>query len=328
MMSAAGPSLPSSTLLPPKPFLQKMMSSRSKKDEKTIVFTALREMRDTNIDRYNSYVDELLAQIDSVATNRFCSTRLPFPLPSFRTKLGSLNRIMLAILSNEELNDAVRRRRALLIALAQLRDESGVRSLEAEALQRSRRCDMKEMLARTPENLETPKYTVLANYKFWEVRRYEQFTVCSSTMSGDASSPQATKTGGAFNALAGYIFGRNEQSQKMAMTTPVLMSGGKMSFVLPSTYWNSLEGAPTPVSGSMIKLEQSALSNDCAVIFFGGYCSDQEQLKYRKELLLEIERSGKWRVVESASPYTLQFNDPFTPPWKRRNEIAISVTAV
>ena len=42
--------------------------------------------------------------------------------------------------------------------------------------------------------------------------------------------------GGAFNALAGYIFGGNSRKEKMAMTTPVFSdSNGRMQFVVRSS---------------------------------------------------------------------------------------------
>jgi hypothetical protein len=56
--------------------------------------------------------------------------------------------------------------------------------------------------------------------------------------------PDVNNTGkngsGAFGSLAGYVFGKNQANNKMAMTTPVLMSenGNKMSFVMvPETRW-------------------------------------------------------------------------------------------
>ena len=64
----------------------------------------------------------------------------------------------------------------------------------------------------------------------------------------DAYQTDATvsdpKVGGAkaFGALAGYLFGKNQESTSMAMTTPVINRGEAdaktMSFVLPSEFWN------------------------------------------------------------------------------------------
>lgn len=66
--------------------------------------------------------------------------------------------------------------------------------------------------------------------------RYDPFTVAETDMEASTSGrdPSPASDGkGAFNALAGYIFGKNKQQQKMAMTTPVYTnSGGKMQFVV------------------------------------------------------------------------------------------------
>ena len=83
----------------------------------------------------------------------------------------------------------------------------------------------KNRLARTPD-LETPSYSVLESSATWEVRRYDDFAVCSTAMASGTS---------AFQSLAGYIFGKNAGAERMAMTTPVITGADeRMSFVMPS----------------------------------------------------------------------------------------------
>ena len=175
---------------------------------------------------------------------------------------------------------------------------------------------MNEMLARTPADLETPKYDVLYKKSFWEVRKYEPFAVCSTTMT-TAASPGGPV---AFNALAGYIFGRNVEQEKMAMTTPVISSGDiavgeavaaaggaskerKMSFVMPSRFWapSTLAGAPKPMGDSGVVLEQAGgglidETNNVAVLWFGGYATKEEVLKRTNQLLDAIAMDSKWKV--------------------------------
>ena len=46
----------------------------------------------------------------------------------------------------------------------------------------------------------------------------------------------------------------------------------------------------------------------------------------RESELLERVRESEWQAVDAdAKPYLLQYNDPFTAPWARRNEVAIPV---
>ena len=126
-----------------------------------------------------------------------------------------------------------------------------------------------EMLKRTPQGLETPKYQVLSTKKGFEVRQYEKFSVCSVTMneiksSGSDNDSAAKLTNpqlsgaSSFGALAGYLFGKNVENKAMKMTTPVFSEGEgvnrKMSFVLPSDYWKEEDKAPKPLSDSSVKV--------------------------------------------------------------------------
>ena len=71
--------------------------------------------------------------------------------------------------------------------------------------------------------------------------RYEPFLVAeasfgegSSIGEGGRRDPTAKGTD-AFRELAGFLFGKNAQQQKMSMTTPVLTdTTGAMQFVLPA----------------------------------------------------------------------------------------------
>jgi hypothetical protein len=149
------------------------------------------------------------------------------------------------------------------------------------------------------------------------------------------SSPE--KAGfGAFNALAGYIFGSNKEQVKMAMTTPVINHGTtqKMSFVMPSNYWKTDAATPpTPMEGSGVTLENRGggmigSSSQVAVVWFGGFASKQLVAQKKALLTSSLQQDAEWTAVdESAEPLLLQYNDPFVPPWKRRNEVALAVTA-
>lgn len=85
----------------------------------------------------------------------------------------------------------------------------------------------------------------------YQVRRYEPFLVAEAPLdpprpsgsdsadAADASSSgrspdPAAGGGGAFNALAGYIFGKgNVENARLGMTTPVITnSGGAMQFMI------------------------------------------------------------------------------------------------
>ena len=149
-------------------------------------------------------------------------TCLPIALPSFRTKLGSEETLDSTSRSIQE-----RKKEGLLIALGALVKQSGgVRALEKAAMKGKKEVTMTEMLARTPDNLETPKYAVVdqvpaeVSARAWEVRKYDDFTVCSiETEMGIEGGKGSRKGPAGFNTLAGYIFGKNKEATKTA-TTP------------------------------------------------------------------------------------------------------------
>lgn len=270
-----------------KTFLNKMMSSRTSEDEKNNLMTNFQQIR-SNQEIWINLIDKMVAEVNGIESNRIAMFKYyPFPLPSYRIKLGIMNRLVQVVLEKEdsELVDArSKQRRALSIVLGQLQNYRGIRALEKEASRRLVLTTMKEMLERTPQGLETPKYSTLYESKEWEVRSYKSFSVCSAPM-----EPSAQQGSGAFNSLAGYIFGKNSQQEKMAMTTPVISSSPlieassrKMSFIMPSKFWNLTEavGMPSPLEGSGVAIESGGAgltqSQAMAVLWFGGYATKNE----------------------------------------------------
>jgi hypothetical protein len=256
----------------------------------------------------------------------------------------------------DEANDTLeeklaRRRRALVLLLRQLASapDGGVkirgpaiRWIENKARREagaSNTVITQDLLSRRPEGLETPTYSVLESSGPFEIRKYEPFTVCSVLMKQPTINQLEKPTdstriipagASAFNSLAGYLFGKNTKQQAMKMTMPVLSTGTRdqkrMSFVMPSDYWSKggTTDAPQPLQGSGVTLE----TNDGgvqAVLMFGGYASKKETEEKKKLLLESLARSGHWEPVEDATTAIAQYNDPFTPPWKRLNEVSIPV---
>ena len=200
-----------------------------------------------------------------------------------------------------------------------------------------------DMESRLPRGLETPQYTVVAQRPQLEIRRYDPFSICSVAMnkprSGAAeqtdakiSNPQLSGAS-SFGALAGYLFGKNQQQAAMKMTTPVLSRGEgearQMSFVLPSTYWNNgIDNAPAPLEGSGVVLERDD-GGERAVIMFGGFAAKKDVEMRTKQLLEGLRRDSEWQVdPEDPTVSLAQYNDPFTPPWKRRNEVSVKAVPI
>jgi len=221
----------------------------------------------------------------------------------------------------DDSNLSEKKRRAMSVLINQLKDAKSIRSLENEAVMRLNRNSMAEMLRRTPKGLETPKYDVVESKSFWEVRKYQPFAVCTTTMDDGAN----TRGPGSFNELAKYIFGGNKAQLPMAMTTPVFTTGEdpssgsgsgssksssspgrRMSFVMPSAYWgnqDNLAKAPLPLDTASVTLELNgggltADSDTIAVLWFGGYATKKIIQKKTEELLnaLAAANNGKWKI--------------------------------
>ena len=202
--------------------------------------------------------------------------------------------------------------------------------------------DVDDIEIRLPPGLETPSYEVIKRTKKsgYEIRRYQPFSVCSVSMNkprpdeksltdAKISNPQLAGAS-AFGALAGYLFGKNEESMAMKMTTPVISSGEgdnrKMAFVLPSDFWkvDGLQTAPTPLVGSGVTLIRDE-GGERAVAIFGGFAGKKDVTTRTKQLLRDLANDKEWKAGPESSVTLAQYNDPFTPPWKRRNEVFINI---
>lgn len=119
------------------------------------------------------------------------------------------------------------------------------------------------------------------------------------------------------------------EGEKMDMTTPVISrqteNGGQwqMAFVMPKKYGDDL---PVPVDDS-VKIRRVP-PKMVAVTAFSGYVTDEEVKLRERKLRSDIEKDNKFRVVESAQAEVSQYNPPFTPPFSRRNEVALEVVQV
>jgi len=170
-----------------------------------------------------------------------------------------------------------------------------------------------------------------------EIRAYPQ-EIWATTVADDQNR--------AFSPLFRYISGDNEKSEKIEMTAPVVtaaspasgnesVKGEKIEMTAPVVTMNTEEGMfmafimpqrfdmqsiPKP-SSSLVKM-QLIEPRKLAVIRFSGYMSQGSYDKNLKQLREALEDRGISTVGE---PQLMQYNDPWTPPFSRRNEIALQV---
>jgi hypothetical protein len=184
--------------------------------------------------------------------------------------------------------------------------------------------EVKNVFLETPEGLQEPAYTVAEKCDLYEIRDYEGYTVASTTMK--AGEEMAT-AGTAFNTLASYLFGGNQASKSMEMTTPVATTHlGEMRFYLAE---DNLSNIPEPLLSyesriDIVEVPPARL----AVRKFTGFATDGEVARQKDTLLSALDMDGVELDVAHGAvvPYAvLQYNPPYTLPILRRNEIALPV---
>jgi len=170
--------------------------------------------------------------------------------------------------------------------------------------------ELKNALRSTPKGLETPKYSIDKTFGDCEVRTYEAYAVAELT--------EERPDGDAFNILAAYLFGKNSEEKAMAMTMPVEMVDGVMSFVLPKA---DADAPPAPTDDKVTIGERPART--VVALPFPGVATPEEIERQRSKLADVLKAEGLEAADDS---YTvLQYNSPFTIPWRRRNELVVAL---
>ena len=161
-----------------------------------------------------------------------------------------------------------------------------------------------------------------------EVRRYPQLVLAETT-----ASDQIT----AFRRLFRYISGANEGETSISMTAPVETQGAsvsmtapvrteptgdgdavRMAFYLPAEY--GPDTAPEPTASTVTLTTEP--ERTVAVKQFSWYAPRWRVARQERALLAALDRAG---IDPVGDPSLLRYNDPWTPPFMRRNEVAVAV---
>ena len=170
-----------------------------------------------------------------------------------------------------------------------------------------------------------------------EIRAYPE-EIWATTVAEDQNS--------AFGPLFRYISGDNDKGEKIEMTAPVVTptpqpsaagsnkgekiemtapvvsmnteKGQFMAFIMPERF--DINSTPKPLS-SRVKIELVE-PRKLATIRFSGYMTEENYKKNLEQLNKTLEYRGLSAIGE---PILMQYNDPWTPPFLRRNEIAVQV---
>lgn len=165
---------------------------------------------------------------------------------------------------------------------------------------------------------EMPPYSVQVSEGPVEVRQYDSHVLAEVTVDGS----RTRAIGRGFQVLANYIFGGNAAGAKIDMTVPVAQApkgeNWTVSFMMPASFdLNDLPAAQSDAVRFVEKQPERQL-----VIRFSGFRTDGRIEVQTRALLTFAAQNGY--DVQGAPRYYF-YDDPMTPPWSRRNEIAVPI---
>jgi hypothetical protein len=167
----------------------------------------------------------------------------------------------------------------------------------------------------TRAGYESAPYTVVRSSGKFEVRDYPALTVVETPMASSGNGAD-----GGFNRLFRFITGGNDAKQKIAMTTPVFMSGTgtsvSMAFVMPAKL--KTRDVPKPKDEQLRVRELEA--GRFAVLRYAGGRNPDNEAQSLEWLRTRMKAEG---LRELSPPIYGYFDPPWTPAFFRRNEVMV-----
>ena len=169
--------------------------------------------------------------------------------------------------------------------------------------------------------IEKPEYRLIRETEGIELREYSEHWLAECRV--DEIKDLNLASNRAFNKLFNYISGDNQQSQKIAMTSPVQQlpseDGWLVSFVVPSSFYSGAIPEPRNPAIKLKKIEAGTF----AALRYRGLWNNRTFEHHSAELLAAVSKLGMKPVGEVSSAV---YNPPLTPPFLRRNEVLVRVT--
>jgi hypothetical protein len=183
------------------------------------------------------------------------------------------------------------------------------------------------------DGTEEPRFEVIDRQGQVEIRRYGSRLAAETIVA--ATSETAARSEG-FQRLAGYIFGRNQGSTKIAMTAPVAQASARIAMTAPVGAAPAGDGAwairffmPAEHSRATLPLPSDARvaivevpAETIAVLRYPGVPTPAAAAEHRAALLAALA-TGPWQAA--GEPTDWFYDPPWTVPPLRRNEAAVAV---
>lgn len=167
----------------------------------------------------------------------------------------------------------------------------------------------------TRAGYESATYQVVRASGQFAVRDYPALRVVATPLARAGKDAD-----GGFMRLFRFITGANEAQQKIAMTTPVFMSGSDsnvtMAFVLPAKL--KADTVPKPSDAAVTVRDLPA--GRFAVLRFSGGRSAKQDAEALGRLRAWMQAEG---LKELSPPVYGYFDPPWTPGFLRRNEVMV-----
>ena len=182
---------------------------------------------------------------------------------------------------------------------------------------------------------EEPRFNIVDKVGVVEIRQYDKRLAAEVLVAGDEEDARST----GFRLLADFIFGNNTSRTSIAMTAPVSQQAAKsesiamtapvsqsrdgsgkwrVRFYMPSKY--TIETLPKPNNPAVDIVEVPGEA--MAVLRFSNSRS-AEAIAEKTADLMRALASSKWAPI--GTPVTWLYDPPWTLPFFRRNEVAVTV---
>ena len=165
--------------------------------------------------------------------------------------------------------------------------------------------------------IESYPFTLEKKFEEFEIRNYKA-TLFTSVKMNTNDYEEASSKG--FRALGGYIFGANENNEKIAMTSPVAISLDdtmEMMFMVPKDY--NRGNLPKPNQSDIEFKDEPA--RRVAAITFGGWADSVKIEKHKLKLISLLDEAG---ISHTNKFFFLGYNPPFDMIG-RKNEVIIEL---
>lgn len=166
---------------------------------------------------------------------------------------------------------------------------------------------------------ESAPYQAVRSAGQFEVRDYPALTVVETPMKAGRNGED-----GSFGRLFRFITGGNDAQHRIAMTTPVFISGdatnATMAFVMPAKMKTTDVPKPNDAQVRVRKLPAGSF----AVLRFSGGRNAANEAEALANLRAWIKTEG---LKEFSPPVFAYFDPPWTPAFLRRNEVMLRTEA-